>query len=121
MYDNIGNKIKSLAIAAAIFEAIASMIAGVVLIFSESEMVFLGIFLFFFAPFIVIMLSLLGYGFGDLIDNVSKISKSLDTSDKKNEHELNTENNERKLLLEKLHVQGLITEEEYLQLISKAD
>ena len=119
MYDNIGNKIKSLAIVAAIIETIVSVIAGISFLFFESEMKLIGVFLLFFAPFIVFAFSWLIYGFGDLINNVNYISKNIGTGEKINEYESKMENKERELQLEKLHKQGLITEEEYLQAISK--
>ena len=118
MYDNIGSKIKTLALIAAIVESVIAVIAGIALVFSESNMAILGIFLIFLVPFVAFASSWLIYGFGELIEKVSYIAQRLRDGEQKFEN-TPEDNDKRNLQIKKLQEQGLITEEEYQQAISK--
>lgn len=114
MYDNIGKKIKSLAKALFIVQSVLCFIAGIVLTFVLNP-----IFMFasIIAPVIVWISSWLLYGFGELIDKTCDISASI-TSDKTTSSSFPSKTS-RSRGLETLRSSGLISEEEYLQLVEK--
>ena len=118
MYDNIGSKIKTLALIAAIVESVIAVIVGIALSFSEEGMLLLGFLLIFIIPFIAFVFSWLIYGFGELIEKVSYIAQRLRDGEQKFEN-TPEDNDKRNLQIKKLQEQGLITEEEYQQAISK--
>ena len=71
MYDNIGNKIKDLATAVFIIEALASVVAGIYFwVETESAVYALLVFL---GPFVAWISSWLLYGFGEIIVNLDAI------------------------------------------------
>lgn len=70
MYDNIGKKIKGLAIATFIIEAVASVIAGFIFALEGEDF---GAFLLLLGPFAAWLSSWLLYGFGELVDKVMDI------------------------------------------------
>ena len=70
MYDNIGNKIKALAIGAFFVEAIGSIIGGIRLISTADDPVPLGIVLVLVGPIVAWASSWILYGFGELIEKV---------------------------------------------------
>ncbi len=106
MYSNIGGKIKLLAKATFIVEAIAAVIAGIVYMASDADKMPIGTLLMIVGPIVAWVSSWLLYGFGELIDKTCDIAQ-------------NTCGGERISKIEKLRSQGLITEEEYQQAISK--
>lgn len=73
VFSNIGKKIKLIAMVNLIIGILFSVIVGFGNIFDE--LVAAGIFFMFFGLFLCWISSLLLYGFGELIDNVSMISK----------------------------------------------
>ena len=75
MYDNIGSKIKSLANGVFIFEAIAAVIGGIVLL--VDEFIGLGLLTMFGGPVVAWVSSWLLYGFGELICETSQAKKEL--------------------------------------------
>ena len=115
MYDNIGKKIKDLATAAFIFGTIIAVIFGLIL---ANDTDGLSILLIIVGPIISWISSLTLYGFGELIDKVCEIAKNTTLSETKSEAQSKTDF-ERINKIEKLRAQGLITEEEYVQAISK--
>ncbi len=87
LYSNIGGKIKSLAKAAFIVEAIASVITGIVLIAIGDDTGPLGdagLFISVFAGLLTIVLGILAawasswliYGFGEIVDKVCDIERN---------------------------------------------
>ena len=78
MYDNIGGKIKGLAKATFIVEAIASVITGIAL-WVDTEEWWCALILFC-GPIVAWVSSWLLYGFGELIDRVCEIAKNTRTS-----------------------------------------
>ena len=83
MYDNIGSKIKGLAKALFIIEAIWTIISGIVLLcIDDRNNAFLAVFLFIGGPIFAWISSWLLYGFGELIDKVCEIA----TNTRENEY-----------------------------------
>ncbi len=74
MYDNIGGKIKGLAKASFIVEAIAAVITGIAL-WVDTEEWWCSLILFC-GPIVAWVSSWLLYGFGELIDKVSNIERN---------------------------------------------
>ena len=77
MYDNIGRKIKGLAVASAILMIIASVIGGIWIMSFDYDWFLVGLL-------VMVMGSLLGwisswilYGFGELIENTTELKKSI--------------------------------------------
>ena len=120
MYDNIGGKIKGLAKAFFVVESIAAIIGGMVVIVGGNGglAVFVGILTVFFGPIVAWVSSWVIYGFGELIDKASDIEYNTRSGEIKAEAQAKADN-ERREKLERLRSQGLITEEEYQQALSK--
>ena len=89
MYDNIGAKIKSLAIAVFIIEAVASVAWGIYLLDSDkNDLSIRGLVFMIAGPFIAWISSWVLYGFGELIEKVSGIE--LNTRENGSNHKLDT-------------------------------
>ena len=115
MFDNIGSKIKGLAQALFGLEIIASVIVGVVLIENTKGLSLL----YVLAGLIVALVSAwVLYGFGEIIDKLCAIERNTRGGERKSEAQSKVDS-ERINKIEKLRSQGLITEEEYQQAISK--
>ena len=101
MYDNIGGKIKGLAKATFIVEAIAAVITGIALMVDDEDMIPFGLILLIAGPAIAWASSWLLYGFGELIDRVCEIAKNTRTSQNTStvannqEHQEHIENSEK--------------------------
>lgn len=128
MYDNIGEKIKGLAKFVAILGSIAMILLGIFLFAEDEDLIPLGLVVFFFGPVFSWILSWLTYGFGELIDKTCNIERCIckgsseriyDKNPPKNPKTDDESENKRLEKLELLRVQGLITEEEYQQAVSK--
>lgn len=120
MYDNIGGKIKGLAKAIFIVEAIAVVITGIALMAFDGDMIPLGLLVMVVGPLVAWVSSWLLYGFGELVDKTCDIARNTHGGERKSEAQLKVDY-ERISKIEKLRSQGLITEEEYQQAISKND
>ena len=118
MFDNIGGKIKGLAKAVFIVEAIAAVIAGIALIASDEDLIPIGLLVLFIGPIVAWVSSWLLYGFGEIIDKTCDIERNTRGGERKSEAQSKVDY-ERISKIEKLRSQGLITEEEYQQAISK--
>lgn len=118
MYDNIGGKIKGLAIAVFIAEAIVTFILGIAFVVSNEHIVAIGLIVMILGPIFAWISSWLLYGFGELIDNTCDIARNTQGGERKSEAQSKVDS-ERINKIEKLRSQGLITEEEYQQLTSK--
>ena len=92
MYDNIGEKIKGLAKAGFIVEAIAAVITGIALMVSADYLIIVGVLVLLLGPIVAWVSSWLLYGFGELIDNVCTIAANTRTS-KNASTNFNTANN----------------------------
>ena len=120
MYDNIGGKIKGLAKATFIVEAIATVITGIALMASDEDMIPVGLLVMVVGPIVAWVSSWLLYGFGELIDKTCDIARNTYGGERKSEAQSKVDY-ERISKIEKLRSQGLITEEEYQQAIAKND
>lgn len=142
MYNNIGKKIKGLAVVIFIINALAGIISGCSLISSSSTRT-MGWLLIVGGPVIGWIMSWFLYGFGELIDKISDIERNTrgknfntaiqnmnDSGNVSKYANVNTypisdtQNkvyNERIEKIERLRSQGLITEEEYKQAVSKIE
>lgn len=118
MYDNISGKIKGLAKASFIVGAIAAVITGIVIMASDEDMIPVGLLVMVVGPLVAWVSSWLIYGFGELIDKVCAIARNTYCGERKSETQPKTDY-ERISRIENLRSQGLITEEEYQQAISK--
>lgn len=118
MYDNIGGKIKGLAKAIFILEAIAAVIGGIAFMVEDEDMILIGLLVMILGPIVAWVSSWLLYGFGELIDKTCDIARNTYSGERKSEAQAKADS-ERINKIEKLRSQGLITEEEYRQAISK--
>lgn len=118
MYDNIGGKIKRLAKATFFVEAIAAVITGIALMASGEERAAIGFLVAMLGLIVALVSSWLLYGFGELIDKTCAIERNTRGGQGKSEAQENAVS-ERISKIERLRSQGLITEEEYQQAISK--
>lgn len=118
MYDNIGEKIKGLAKAIFIVESIAAVIAGIALMASDEDLIPIGLLVLVLGPVVAWVSSWLLYGFGELIDKTCDIERNTRGGERKSEAQSKVDS-ERIRKIERLRSQGLITEEEYQQAISK--
>lgn len=118
MYKNIGKKIKGLAKATFVVEAIAAVVTGISLMASDEDLILYGLLVFLVGPIVAWVSSWLLYGFGELIDKASDIERNSRGGERNTEAQTRG-NSERISKIEKLRAQGLITEEEYQKAISK--
>ena len=137
MYSNIGGKIKGLAIATFIVEAIMAVLSGAVYVlgglfslidgltgyysYFDEEMILvmlMGLAVIVIGPIIAWVSSWMLYGFGELISKTTEIARNTRTEVKKSEAQTKLDA-ERISRIEKLRSQGLITEAEYQQAVSK--
>ena len=77
LYVNIGGKIKTLAKWSFIIEAIGAIIAGIVMIFTDSTLILYGLLTLFFGPIVAWVSTWILYGFGDLVDKAGDITSLL--------------------------------------------
>ena len=118
MYDNIGGKIKGLAKASFIVATIAEVITGIALMAADEDLILYGLLVMVVGPIVAWVSSWLLYGFGELINKASDIERNTRGGERKSEAQAKVDS-ERVNKIEKLRSQGLITEEEYQQAISK--
>ena len=118
MYENIGSKIKGLAKAIFYIQAILSVFFGIGAMAEGDDMMLTGVLLMILGPIVAWVSSWLIYGFGELIDKTCDIARNTYGGERKSEAQSKVDY-ERISKIEKLRSQGLITEEEYQQAISK--
>lgn len=120
MYNRIGGKIKGLAKAIFIVEAIAAVITGIAFMVADEGPIGYGLLIMLLGPVIAWISSWLLYGFGELIDKACDIELNTRGGEPKSEA-LARLDKERIYKIERLRLQGLITEEEYQKAISKCE
>lgn len=122
MYDKIGGKIKGMAKATFFVEAIVAIIAGIIFTImagnGDEAMLLVGLPVMILGPLAAWVSSCLLYGFGELIDKTCDIARNTYCGERKSEAQSKVDY-ERISKIEELRSQGLITEEEYQQAISK--
>ena len=110
MYDEIGKKIKKLAIATFVAEAIASIILGILFIIEHFELLWI-LVAFIAGPIVAWVSSWLLYGLGEIIDRLCAIDRNTRGEVKSNAQ---TKEDDKKISqIERLRTKGLISEEEY--------
>ena len=70
MYDNIGGKIKDLAKAMFIIEALGAVITGIVLLATDDDLIFEGLLTLFCGPIAAWVSSWILYAFGELVEDI---------------------------------------------------
>lgn len=85
MYENIGKKIKGLAIVICILEIFASILYSVILM---GDTFVIGFIMMFVGPLISWASSWLLYGFGELIDKICDIAKNISGDEEKSDVQL---------------------------------
>lgn len=125
MFDNIGEKIKSLAVILCRIGIIVYILAAIAMIIFgssnyEEAITAWGVIVLIAGPFLSIANSLIIYGFGELIEKVCIIERNI--CGEKNKTIIHSKSEtERTAQIDKLRSQGLITEEEYKKAVSKQD
>jgi hypothetical protein len=106
MYDNIGGKIKGLAKAGFIVEAIVAVITGIALMASDDDLIIVGVLVLLLGPIVAWVSSWLLYGFGEIIDKTCSIERNTRGGERKSEAQSKIDS-ERINKIEKLRSQGL--------------
>ena len=119
MFNNVGKKLNSLAMVMFVVLAIISFIAGILVLSINDDFIAPGLLIIFCGPLVALFFSWLLYGFGELIDKVTDIERSIRRGEHKSEAQTKFDS-ARINRIEKLRSQGLITEEEYKKAISNA-
>ncbi len=115
MFKDIGGKIKVFTKVLLLLEAVAAVVVGFALIEVTDGLSLL----YAIAGVIVAWISsCFIYGFGEIIDKLCDIERNTRSGEKKSEAQTKVDNR-RMSKIEKLRAQGLITEAEYQQAISK--
>lgn len=82
MFNNIGNKIKTLAKVLCWFGIIASVIGGIGMALSDNDMLIFGLLIAVAGALLSWIGSFFTYGLGELIDNSSKLVAIAEKNDK---------------------------------------
>lgn len=77
LYENIGEKIKTLAKWIFIVEAISAIIAGVVLLFADEDLIIYGLFIMICGPIIAWVSSWILYALGELVADTHAIRQRM--------------------------------------------
>lgn len=118
LYGNIGRKIKTLAFVWAIIQAVGAFIAGIVLMADDEDLIPVGLLIALLGPVVAWIMTWLLYGFGDLIEKTGEIARNTRGGMVKSEAQAKIDQ-ERINKFEVLRAQGLISEEEYRQAMSR--
>ena len=117
MYDNIGGKIKGLAKAMFIVEAIVAVIAGIVSFTADDDFILVGLLTLFCGPIVAWVSSWILYAFGELVEDIHAMRKKelpLE-NDAFDEEKVNIENNDEE------NVETFDSIQEKCQLLSEGD
>jgi len=117
MYDDIGGKIKGLAKSLFIIGAFISVLLGIFVMVNDKNMIFVGLFIMVAGSLLAYISSWLIYGFGELIDIAYDIEWNT-----RGEEQVSTDDilEEGRIgRLEQLRSQGIITEDQFQQELSK--
>ena len=119
-YENIGDKIKGLAQMSFVVEAIAAVITGIALMFSDEDLILYGLLVVIMGPIIAWVSSWLLYGFGQLIENSDIIVEEYNRKNEKHEKvvEKNKERKQeqRKKAIKATIVNPEISEDEFVDI-----
>ncbi len=117
MYDKIGKKIKILTKILTVIFVIACFIVGFIYSVHGSTIGFIFVFL---CPILIWISSFFMYAFGELVDKVCDIEKHINGGVSNIATEQNS-NNKRQEKIEQLRALGMLSEEEYNDVISKGE
>ncbi|MBR3824812.1 MAG: hypothetical protein IKJ39_06395 [Lachnospiraceae bacterium] len=128
MFNNIGEKIKTLASVITVIGIIASLILGCWMISANDDLALIGLLVMFLGSLVSWIGSFLLYGFGQLIENSDKLVQMYSSNDlapKINTDHLSDnatpihQSDERLNTLNSWLRQGLISEKEYLKKVEE--
>ena len=77
MFENVGSKIKGVAQAGFLLEAISAVIAGISLIAADEDLIWVGVLVLAFGPIAALVVSWFIYGYGQLIENSDRATEAL--------------------------------------------
>lgn len=77
LYENIGGKIKNWAKWMFIFEAIGAVIAGLVLLFTDEDLILYGLLTAICGPIVAYVSSWILYAFGQLVEDNERVRKNI--------------------------------------------
>ena len=119
-YDNIGGKIKGLAKAAFIVEAIAAVLSGLVMFVEDDDMFLIALLVAIVGPIVAWVGSWLLYGFGQLIENSDIIAAEYNRKNEKHEKVVEKTNErkqeQRKKAIKATIVNPEISEDEFIDI-----
>ena len=118
LYGNIGGKIKTLAFVWAIIQAVGAFITGILLMADDEDLIPVGLLIALLGPVVAWVMTWLLYGFGELIEKTCEIARNTRGGVVKSEAQAKIDA-ERINKIETLRAQGLISEEEYRQAMSR--
>ena len=95
MFNNIGGKIKGLATATFIVEAISAIVTGIALMCIDEDLIGIGLLVMLVGPIVSWISSWLLYGFGQLIENSDIIAEEYKRKNKKHEKVVAKNNSEK--------------------------
>lgn len=110
MYNNIGGKIKGLTKVIAVMGALAPIVIGLGLMFSDENLFLVGLLVIAVGCLISWISSWLLYGFGELIENTALVARNTQAMYM---NEYANQNANRQSELYRLYSTGAITAEEY--------
>ena len=115
MFQNIGKKIKTLAVVVCWIGIAGSVIGGIVMCTIDNDLLTgLGIALIFCGPLFSWVGSFVLYGYGDMITRIRRIEKKLYGQENEEEEKSDSAGKDDRLAkLQSLKDQNLISEEEY--------
>ena len=124
MFENIGGKLKILAKLFMAVAVLGSIAAAVYLTVKDMVQLWAAIALVVGVPFVCWILSALLYGFGELIEKMTEIAYNTRSSESPVPQQtaaVQTNMRQKRDILEKWYVEGLITEDEYRQKLQEID
>lgn len=110
MFNNVGDKIKGLAMTTFIIGTIAAVLLGIAVIVVNEELALVGVLIIGLGILIAWLSNLLLYGFGELVEKTCEIARNTSKA---------VSDNDRLDQAKQLRNQGLITDDEYRQIIAK--
>lgn len=126
MFQNIGKKIKTLAVVVCWIGIAGSVIGGIVMcaVGADSSggdlLIGLGLPLIFLGPLLSWIGSFVLYGYGDMITRIRRIERKLYGQENEEEEKSDSAGKDDRLAkLQSLREQNLISEEEYWNAVSK--
>lgn len=126
MFQNIGKKIKTLAVVVCWIGIAGSVIGGIVMVGVGADssggdlLIGLGIPLIFLGPLFSWIGSFVLYGYGDMITRIRRIERKLYGQENEEEEKSDSAGKDDRLAkLQSLREQNLISEEEYWDAVSK--